>query len=127
MAQLGYGGREEQLYLQAYDFAKQGKPTLIFSFESSLIKFTKGLASHVLKIPVSELDLGNVDLQKALHEPLKAHFSVITEASMSLSEIEEAINENKKTQGITHVVLDRVEDKTRINAIARSAGVQVYY
>ena len=49
MANIGYGGKEETLYLNAYNLAKEGNSTLLFSFASAKIKLISILASPRIK------------------------------------------------------------------------------
>lgn len=132
MSKLGFGAPEETLYLRAYDLAESGHPTLLFSFEAATIKLIKSLMSHKLGIPVDDLDLTDDTLVNDFQERIKefaSQFIYVDVTSLSVDEIEKIVRRNKKEQGITHVVLDRVnkEDRITINQIGIKYGVSVIY
>lgn len=132
MVKYGYGGSEEALYLQAYDLAESGHPTLLFSFESATIKLVKILMSHKLKIEIDDLDLTDdalVDRFTQRTEALQAPFRYVDEVSLSLQEISDIISKNKASHKITHVVFDRVnpQDSNAINQLGLKLNVIIKY
>ncbi|MGM0924035.1 MAG: DnaB-like helicase C-terminal domain-containing protein [Bacillota bacterium] len=130
MKKYGYGGQEEALYLQAYNFAKEGNPTLLFSFESATIKLNTILMSHLLKIEMDKLRDPSEEVLNQINEAkdlFNVPLSYVDETSLTLEEIERFIQKNKKEKHVTHVVLDRVNDTKQINQLALKLGVKVYY
>jgi GMP synthase PP-ATPase subunit len=128
MAKYGYGGKEESLYLKAFNFAKQGHPTLLFSFESATSKLIHILASHVLKIDIEEIKNPSEEIKKKMQNELSnIPLTYVDESSLSLKELEKIIIREKKQKNVTHVVFDRIDDENKINNLADKLGVQVYY
>jgi DnaB-like helicase C terminal domain len=126
----GYGGKEETLYLQAYNLAKEGHPTLLFSFESDKTKLYKIFISHLLKIEIENLNYSSDEIFNQIKEAqslFNVPLSFLDESSLPLEEIGKLIQNNKVKKGITHVVLDRVDDTSKINQLALKLGVQVFY
>ncbi|MEJ9237159.1 DnaB-like helicase C-terminal domain-containing protein [Bacillus cereus] len=132
MNKYGYGGPEEALYLQAYNLAESGHPTLLFSFESARIKLMKILMSHKLEINIDELDLSDnntVSKFEKIMKELPAQLKYVDEVNLSAKEICNEISKNKTAYKITHVVFDRLNSKD-INAIeqfASNLGIKIKY
>lgn len=132
MVKYGYGGSEEALYLQAYDLAESGHPTLLFSFESARIKLLKILMSHKLKIEIDDLhqtDAALVEKFTQHSENPSAPFRYIDAANLSLKDIGDIISQNKASHKITHVVFDRVnpQDSDVINQLGLKLNVIIKY
>ncbi|PFG03024.1 hypothetical protein [Bacillus sp. es.036] len=128
MAKYGYGGKEELLYLKAYNLAKEGYSTLLFSFESAPIKLLPVLASHVLEVDIEEVKNPSEEIKNRMKQELtKVPLTYVDETSLSLEEIEKLIIKNKKEKNVTHVVFDRVDEKNKIDQLANKLGVKAYY
>jgi KaiC/GvpD/RAD55 family RecA-like ATPase len=132
MTKFGYGGPEEVLYLRAYELAKSGAPTLLFSFESSEQKLTKILISHTMRVSMIELDNDTEVLKARMKEFSDAHTEhlplvCVDTASMPIEEIEEKIKRNKEAKNITHVVFDRADDPAALDQIGVQYGVKIIH
>jgi hypothetical protein len=130
MTKYGYGGREEDIYLKAFESAKQGNPTLVFNFEKENFMFYRIIASHVLKIEAFRFE----HEEGLLNEKLTEHASkfevpiiLVDQTSMSIEEIREMINKHVTINKITHVFLDRVSDSLEIDKIALESGLDITY
>ncbi|MFF2531411.1 hypothetical protein ACFVS2_21125 [Brevibacillus sp. NPDC058079] len=128
MTTYGYGGTEEALYLKAYELAKSGKATLLFSFESDKTKLYKILASHILQIPIKDVTLEKItELKEKILSEGDLPFTFVDVASMPLDEISETIGRNKANKNITEVVFDRIDDQLAIDNIAKKLGINAHY
>ena len=132
MTIYGYGKSYETLYLKAYELAKAGKPTLLFSCETDIFKLHKILISHIEKIEMKKLNNPTDEELKVL-ENAKDHFVgvpffiIAGEKNIPLEEIEDVITNFKRTEKITDVVFDYVENEGQIKQIASQLNVNIHY
>lgn len=132
MTNYGYGKSYESLYLKAYELAKAGNPTLLFSCETDIFKLHKILISYIEKIEMKKLN-NPTEEELTILENAKNHFVgvpffiIAGEKNIPMEEIENVIRSFKSSDQITEVVFDYIENEGKISQLGSQLGVNIHY